>query len=613
MDAATAPRSLRAGSAAPRRSSSRRCSFFAMLLVVAVANRNLVVEQRASANQYRSTQAFEAAEAGLEWALARLNDTTPIGADCLPSADPARTVVPRPLPARRRRRPRRRHLGRRRHAGAAAAPPACAATSGWNCSCPANGAAVVAAPDGTRHRPGVQRSGSPAAPGPASSARSPTGCTAPAASPAPRRRRRPRAAARLEVALGLVAGAARRAGRGADGRAAASTPAPRALGVHNRDAATGGIALHAGGGVAGERAAPDARRPARRSTARSSPATTPLAALAGDRFFAALVRHRQGALARAAGRRRGVDLRRALRRDDRRRAVAATAAPARASTATVALDGPVDARLAGATRSSSSSPAPLRLRGAVARPRRRRTPARSTGTTRRRTGALVRGAVLVDGDYRATPRADLVHDAARARPPADARPAASPASTAAGRTSEHGDLIAPLRRAQRGTTLIEALRRLLVLAGRHPGGRRSCRASCASTPTSRGSAPRRSGSARARLEPLRAFVGARGGVRRQRLRRRSSTRETTVDADAGYAGHTRYRIVRAHRRRRPSRGAKARDGRRSHWNDRGGAAQRIVLDSVIARSDPALVGRAGARRRRRRGPRRRSVARRSCR
>ena len=58
---------------------------FAMLLVVAVANRNVVVESRASANQLRSTQAFEAAEAGLEWSLAKLNDDTAIGDDCLPS------------------------------------------------------------------------------------------------------------------------------------------------------------------------------------------------------------------------------------------------------------------------------------------------------------------------------------------------------------------------------------------------------------------------------------------------------------------------------------------------------------------------------------------------
>ena len=41
--------------------------FFIMSLVAAYASRNLIFEQRTSANNYRSTQAFEAAEAGLEW------------------------------------------------------------------------------------------------------------------------------------------------------------------------------------------------------------------------------------------------------------------------------------------------------------------------------------------------------------------------------------------------------------------------------------------------------------------------------------------------------------------------------------------------------------------
>ena len=47
--------------------------FFIMSLVAAYASRNLIFEQRTSANNYRSTQAFEAAEAGLEWAIAMLN------------------------------------------------------------------------------------------------------------------------------------------------------------------------------------------------------------------------------------------------------------------------------------------------------------------------------------------------------------------------------------------------------------------------------------------------------------------------------------------------------------------------------------------------------------
>jgi Tfp pilus assembly protein PilX len=47
--------------------------FFVISLVAAYASRNLVFEQRASTNQYRSTLALETAEAGAEWALALLN------------------------------------------------------------------------------------------------------------------------------------------------------------------------------------------------------------------------------------------------------------------------------------------------------------------------------------------------------------------------------------------------------------------------------------------------------------------------------------------------------------------------------------------------------------
>ena len=48
------------------------------------ANRGLVFEQRTAANQARSTQAFEVAEAGLEWAGAMLNAVAAIGTDCQP-------------------------------------------------------------------------------------------------------------------------------------------------------------------------------------------------------------------------------------------------------------------------------------------------------------------------------------------------------------------------------------------------------------------------------------------------------------------------------------------------------------------------------------------------
>ena len=47
--------------------------FFIMSLVAAYTSRNLIFEQRTSVNQYRATQAYEAAEAGIEWAIAQLN------------------------------------------------------------------------------------------------------------------------------------------------------------------------------------------------------------------------------------------------------------------------------------------------------------------------------------------------------------------------------------------------------------------------------------------------------------------------------------------------------------------------------------------------------------
>ena len=47
--------------------------FFVLSLTAAYTNRNLIFEQKTSANQSRSTAAFEAAEAGIEWTLAQLN------------------------------------------------------------------------------------------------------------------------------------------------------------------------------------------------------------------------------------------------------------------------------------------------------------------------------------------------------------------------------------------------------------------------------------------------------------------------------------------------------------------------------------------------------------
>ena len=47
---------------------------FGMTLIAFFASRSMIFEQRTSANQYRATRAFEAAEAGIEWALSQIND-----------------------------------------------------------------------------------------------------------------------------------------------------------------------------------------------------------------------------------------------------------------------------------------------------------------------------------------------------------------------------------------------------------------------------------------------------------------------------------------------------------------------------------------------------------
>lgn len=55
---------------------------FGMTLVAFFANRSMLFEQKTSANQLRSTKAFEAAEAGIEWATSMLNDPRHINASC---------------------------------------------------------------------------------------------------------------------------------------------------------------------------------------------------------------------------------------------------------------------------------------------------------------------------------------------------------------------------------------------------------------------------------------------------------------------------------------------------------------------------------------------------
>lgn len=61
---------------------------FSMSVILLYANRNLIFEQRSAANHQRATAALAAADAGLEWGLARLNDPRRGDTSCQPAPTP---------------------------------------------------------------------------------------------------------------------------------------------------------------------------------------------------------------------------------------------------------------------------------------------------------------------------------------------------------------------------------------------------------------------------------------------------------------------------------------------------------------------------------------------
>jgi hypothetical protein len=121
--------------------------FFIVALVAGYASRNLIFEQRTSAHQLRATQAFEAAEAGLEWALAMLHSGR-IDAVCAPHIDPATADDSF----------RQRYLdisvdtgrvGVRSRSSGQPLRPACVFDgTQWQCSCPVDGDASLIEPVG---------------------------------------------------------------------------------------------------------------------------------------------------------------------------------------------------------------------------------------------------------------------------------------------------------------------------------------------------------------------------------------------------------------------------------------------------------------------------------
>ena len=226
--------------------------FFAMVLVAVFVNRNLVFEQRSSANQYRSTQAFEAAEAGLEWAQAQLNHSARLGADCRPVANPAAA------PAATTFRARYLSYGRAtsaftpltwNNAGTLTAlQPSCVRTdSGWACSCPADGAPVLAAPAGNSPAPAFSlQFAAGAKPGIVRVIA--TGCTRLAGACVPGAGTSTDATARVQIDLALIGGLRTPPAAAITLRGAFDADTA-ALGVHNPDPESA-VAIHAGGSVA---------------------------------------------------------------------------------------------------------------------------------------------------------------------------------------------------------------------------------------------------------------------------------------------------------------------------------------------------------------------------
>jgi|CXWL01.1.fsa_nt_gi hypothetical protein len=136
--------------------------FFIVSLMAAYTSRNMIFEQKTSANQYRATQAFEAAEAGLEWALTMLNGGR-LEDNC--TAHTAMTTPPAPATPPTKASFRERYLNiavntppvidgtltvTRATATTDAAPrlwPTCVFNGAvWKCSCPIN---TEADPDAT--------------------------------------------------------------------------------------------------------------------------------------------------------------------------------------------------------------------------------------------------------------------------------------------------------------------------------------------------------------------------------------------------------------------------------------------------------------------------------
>ncbi len=377
--------------------------FLAMALTFLFVNRNLVFEQRSSVNQYRSSQAFEAAEAGLEWALVRLNNAQPLDADCQPSADAASSSF------------RTRFLVTDdsgtiapvtwNHAGVATPlQPSCVRFgAGWSCSCPAHGLPTLTPAADTAPAAAFMLQFLPTPKAGVVRVRA-IGCTSLAGACLPGSATIADATARADITLGLFAAlrtppAAALTARGAVRIGTAS------MGVHNP--ATG-ISIHAGevidasavrlGGAAG--AGPSGTLAAN---------DTALAALSTDRFFASYF-----GVDKATWRSQVAVTRIACGGSDCGRALAAAVAAA-SDNALIWVDG--DLTLNGPlTLGSPQRPVLIVASGAAHVDGALALSGVIYSATMRWDGAgssaLVRGAVIVEGDHQGHAAPEIVYDSA---------------------------------------------------------------------------------------------------------------------------------------------------------------------------------------------------------
>ncbi len=257
----------------------------AMLLSAACANRALLFEQRSSANQQRATQAFEAAEAGIDWAIAQLNAPRPVDERCESLTGAGGGSF------------RERYLSVDTDSGLhtpqlwksgaqdLALQPGCVRSGrGWSCACPSNGwpGLMVATGDDLAPQPAFSVQFS-AEPRPGLVRLTATGCSNSAGACRPGVAGRADAVVRLQVLLGLLPGVSVPPQAALTVRG--TVEATGALGVHNTDTASGGLTVRAGGSLIGTavRLGTAPGGAAEASAATHDPA---LATIAPERLFA---------------------------------------------------------------------------------------------------------------------------------------------------------------------------------------------------------------------------------------------------------------------------------------------------------------------------------------